>query len=100
MSQANGKLERLTAQGAAALTTPAQAKTPEERREAMRRATEGLRAEVPRHDLHYVAVDGPVARVVARGFYAIEVASRAQTITDCAQRTAVGRSTMPGAISP
>jgi len=52
MSQTNGKIdpnwkiERLTAQEVAALTTPAQAKTPEERREAMRRATDGLRAEV------------------------------------------------------
>jgi hypothetical protein len=42
----NGKIERLTAQEVAALTTPAAVKTPEERREAMRRATEGLRAEV------------------------------------------------------
>jgi hypothetical protein len=42
----NGKIERLTAEEVAALTTPAQATTPEERREAMRRATEGLRAEV------------------------------------------------------
>ena len=39
-------IERLTAEEVAALTTPAQAKTPEERREAIRRATEGLRAEV------------------------------------------------------
>lgn len=42
----NGKIERLTADEVAALTTPAQATTPEERRAAMRRATEGLRAEV------------------------------------------------------
>jgi len=42
----NGKIERLTAEEVAALTTSAQAKTPEERREAMRRATDGLRAEV------------------------------------------------------
>jgi hypothetical protein len=46
MSQTIGKIERLTAQEVAALTTPAQAKTPDERREAMRRATEGLRAQV------------------------------------------------------
>jgi hypothetical protein len=42
----NGKIERLTADEVAALTTPAQATTSEERRAAMRRATEGLRAEV------------------------------------------------------
>ncbi len=46
-TESNGKIERLTAEEVAALTTPAQAKTPEERREAMRRATHGLRAEVP-----------------------------------------------------
>jgi hypothetical protein len=42
----NGKIERLTAEEVAALTTPAGVTTPEERRAAMRRATEGLRAEV------------------------------------------------------
>jgi len=46
VSQANGKIERLTTEEVAALTTPAQEKTSEEKREAMRRATEGLRAEV------------------------------------------------------
>ena len=39
--RANGKIERLTAEAVAALMTPAQAKTPEERREAMRRAPRG-----------------------------------------------------------
>jgi hypothetical protein len=38
--------------------------------------------------------------VATRGVYAIEVTSRAQTTADCAQRKAVGRSTIPGASSP
>jgi len=45
-SEQNGEIKRLTAAEVAALTTPAQAKTPEERREAMRRATTGLRTKV------------------------------------------------------
>jgi hypothetical protein len=46
VSQSNGKIKRLTPKEVAALTTPAKPKTREERHEAVRRATEGLRAEV------------------------------------------------------
>jgi hypothetical protein len=46
VSEQNGKIKRLTAAEVAALKTPAEVKTPEERREAMRRATTGLRAKV------------------------------------------------------
>jgi hypothetical protein len=38
--------------------------------------------------------------VATGGVYAIEVASRAQATADRAQRSALGRSTIPGAISP
>jgi len=42
----NGKIKRLSADELAELFVPAQAKTPEEKRAALKRATTGLRANV------------------------------------------------------
>jgi hypothetical protein len=44
--QINGKSERLSAEELAELLVPATAKTPEEKRAAVKRATTGLRAKV------------------------------------------------------
>jgi hypothetical protein len=44
--QTNGKIERLSAEELAELLVPATAKTPEEKRAALKRATTGLRVKV------------------------------------------------------
>jgi hypothetical protein len=44
--QANGKIERLSPEELAELLVPATAKTPEEKRAAVKRATTGLRVKV------------------------------------------------------
>ncbi|MGH2903003.1 MAG: hypothetical protein ACRDK7_05385 [Solirubrobacteraceae bacterium] len=44
--QTNGKIERLSPERLAELMVPATAKTPEEKQTALKRATEGLRANV------------------------------------------------------